>query len=74
MVQIIAASATSTLNIKIGPAARHRVATALPIKVDVDLGDGAPPAILTFVIQALSFPLSERLLLLVLEVRITIQT
>lgn len=69
MVQIIAAAASATLNIEIGPAARHRVATAaLPIKVDIDLGDGAAPAILTLVIQALSLPLSERLLLLVLEV------
>ena len=70
VVQISVTGATSaartTLNIEIGPAARHRV--ALPIEVDIDLGDGAPPAILTLIVQPLSFPLPKRLLLLVLEV------
>ena len=59
---------SSLWNVQIGSAACHRVATSLPIKVDIDLGDRTSPTILTLIVQSLSFPLPKRLLLLVLEV------
>ena len=66
MVQI--ATAATALNIEVGPTARHWVPITFAVKVYVYFGDGATPAILALVVQALSFTLPERLLLLVLEV------
>ena len=54
------------LNVQIGPAAGHGVARALTIEVYIYLGNRTSATVLALVVQALSFPLSKRLLLLVL--------
>ena len=60
---------THSLNIQIGPARSHRIATStLTVKVDVNLGNRAPTTILTFVVETFSFSLTEGFLLLILEV------
>ena len=62
-------SLTDSLNVQIGSARSHRIATrTFTVKVDVNLGYRASTTILTFIIEAFSFSLTEGLLLLILEV------